>query len=436
MHAGDIAGARSQLTDIESAAGADSGAWRRLAEFHTHLNQHEQAATCAIRVATLKPYDAQAAYAKASALIAVGRMAEAEEILDELIGRTPEDADAWYNRATLRRQVPGHNHVAPLRAALAARSPGTAPVALYYALAKELEDLGQYAESFAALAQGAARAAGCFPTASRPTSRRSPRSSAPSTAPGTSRGPGLRGRRADLRRRPAAERHDAGRADPDPPRAGRDGRRGQRSRARGHANGRPFRRQGRADQGGGQRRSRGARRVLLDRDPGLRPFAAVRGRQDAAQLSLPRPDREGAAARAHRARAPPPDGVLLRDVQDAVPHGLPVLLRPRRPRPLLRRLRAAHELLARAAAGPLPRPRLRGAGRRPGRHDAPAARALRPRVASACLRFHENPAPTATASAAQVRRPIYRESVDLWRNYRQELAPLARHLSHNGIAVE
>ena len=156
MHAGDIAGARSMLTDIEDTAGADSGAWRRLAMFHTHLNQHEQAATCAIRVATLKPYDAEAAFAKASALIAVGRMTEAEEILDELIGRSPEDADAWYNRATLRRQVPGYNHVAPLRAALAARSPGSAPVALYYALAKELEDLGEYAKSFAALAEGAA----------------------------------------------------------------------------------------------------------------------------------------------------------------------------------------------------------------------------------------------------------------------------------------
>jgi hypothetical protein len=53
----------------------------------------------------------------------------------------------------------------------------------------------------------------------------------------------------------------------------------------------------------------------------------------------------------------------------------------------------------------------------------------------ACLRFHENPAPTSVASAAQVRRPIYRDSVDLWRNYRQELAPLARLLAHNGIAV-
>ena len=58
VHTGDVAGARATLAAIESAAGADSGTWRRLAEFHTHLNQHEQAATCAIRVATLKPYDA------------------------------------------------------------------------------------------------------------------------------------------------------------------------------------------------------------------------------------------------------------------------------------------------------------------------------------------------------------------------------------------
>jgi hypothetical protein len=35
-----------------------------------------------------------------------------------------------------------------------------------------------------------------------------------------------------------------------------------------------------------------------------------------------------------------------------------------------------------------------------------------------------------------VRRPIYRESLDLWRNYRQELAPLARRLSQSGVAVE
>lgn len=156
MHAGDVAGARAALAAVEDAAGPDSGTWRRLAEFHTHLNQHEQAANCAIRVAALKPYDEQAAYAKASALIAVGRMEEAEALLDELIARNPGDADAWYNRATIRRQTPDRNHVAALQGALAGRPPGAAPVALHYALAKELEDLGEHAASFAALAQGAA----------------------------------------------------------------------------------------------------------------------------------------------------------------------------------------------------------------------------------------------------------------------------------------
>jgi tetratricopeptide (TPR) repeat protein len=181
MHAGDIAGAREKLEAIEGGAGADSGTWRRLVDFHTALNQHEQAATCAIRVATLKPYDAQAASTKASALIAVGRMEEAEALLDELIARAPDDADAWYRRATLRRQTPERNHVAQLRAVLAARSPGAAPVALHYALARELEDLRRSRRS----RRARRRAAGCCRTAWRPTSRRWRRSRGPSTAPGT-----------------------------------------------------------------------------------------------------------------------------------------------------------------------------------------------------------------------------------------------------------
>lgn len=50
-----------------------------------------------------------------------------------------------------------------------------------------------------------------------------------------------------------------------------------------------------------------------------------------------------------------------------------------------------------------------------------------------CLNFHENPAPVATASAAQVRRPIYRSAVSLWRNYQRELSPLAERLKAGGI---
>jgi tetratricopeptide (TPR) repeat protein len=46
----------------------------------------------------------------------------------------------------------------------------------------------------------------------------------------------------------------------------------------------------------------------------------------------------------------------------------------------------------------------------------------------ACLRFHETARAVKTASSEQVRRPIYSSSVDLWRNYRAEIATLAEIL--------
>ena len=45
------------------------------------------------------------------------------------------------------------------------------------------------------------------------------------------------------------------------------------------------------------------------------------------------------------------------------------------------------------------------------------------------LRFHESPAPSATASAVQVRRPIYASSVGKWRHHAQNLAPLRTRLA-------
>lgn len=52
----------------------------------------------------------------------------------------------------------------------------------------------------------------------------------------------------------------------------------------------------------------------------------------------------------------------------------------------------------------------------------------------ACLAFHENAAPVATASSVQVRRPIYRTSVERWRKYEKEVAPLRRFLEEAGCA--
>jgi tetratricopeptide (TPR) repeat protein len=54
----------------------------------------------------------------------------------------------------------------------------------------------------------------------------------------------------------------------------------------------------------------------------------------------------------------------------------------------------------------------------------------------ACARFHDNPSPSTTASAAQVRRPIYDSSVSQWRHYRSQLAELSAQLMAAGIRID
>lgn len=51
----------------------------------------------------------------------------------------------------------------------------------------------------------------------------------------------------------------------------------------------------------------------------------------------------------------------------------------------------------------------------------------------ACLEFQRNAAPVATASAVQVREPIYRSAAGRWQRYRQELEPARRILEAAGV---
>ncbi len=119
---------------------------------YSHLNLHRDAERCYARAVELAPHDPRALYNWATCLTALGRMELAEQLLDRVIAQAPEDYDAYYNRATLRRQTVQRNHVEELQRALSrVASPPAARVALGYALAKELEDLGRYPESFTAL---------------------------------------------------------------------------------------------------------------------------------------------------------------------------------------------------------------------------------------------------------------------------------------------
>lgn len=157
IYNGDIAGARQRLAALEQASVGDPRSQALLAELHARLNDHRAAHRCHARARGLAPDDPGVLFNLASSLVAVGDLAGAETCLDRLIERRPTDFDAWYNRATLRRQTPTRSHVAAIEAALATAEGGErGAVALNYALAKELEDLGEYRRAWQALSAGAA----------------------------------------------------------------------------------------------------------------------------------------------------------------------------------------------------------------------------------------------------------------------------------------
>ena len=51
------------------------------------------------------------------------------------------------------------------------------------------------------------------------------------------------------------------------------------------------------------------------------------------------------------------------------------------------------------------------------------------------LNFQKTKSASGTASAAQVRQPVYTSSVQRWRRYEKELAPLAKRLTDAGIDI-
>ncbi len=146
----------AELRTLERSAQQHARLLQDVGGLYSNLNLHIDAERCYARAAALLPQDAKALYNWAACLIAIGRLAQAEEVFTRVIALAPRDFDAYYNRSTLRRQNPANNHIAELQRRLARPDlPAAGTVAVGYALAKELEDLGRYAEAFPVLARAA-----------------------------------------------------------------------------------------------------------------------------------------------------------------------------------------------------------------------------------------------------------------------------------------
>jgi tetratricopeptide (TPR) repeat protein len=144
------------LNTLEDPARNNPQLLQRIAELYTQCSQFPLARRCHQRSVDLQPANPGFIYNLAASCIALGDLDQAERLFNEVIRLDPRDYDAWQNRSTLRRQTPEANHVEPLLSVLAQlgeNDPGRAQIG--YALAKELEDLQRYDESFRCLQEGA-----------------------------------------------------------------------------------------------------------------------------------------------------------------------------------------------------------------------------------------------------------------------------------------
>jgi tetratricopeptide (TPR) repeat protein len=155
-------GALAEAASVASAAavrcGSDAAAYQALGNFYSAAGEHHEALRWFTRAAALAPQSADYGFNRATLLRIVGDLEEAEAEYDRVIALRPHEYEAYYNRADLRRQSPERNHVAELEALVAKgiRHP-RGEVLMRYALAKELEDLGAYPRSFEQLTLGARR---------------------------------------------------------------------------------------------------------------------------------------------------------------------------------------------------------------------------------------------------------------------------------------
>jgi tetratricopeptide (TPR) repeat protein len=158
IYCGRIDLARNHLAVLETRFAGQSTDLLRIAELHVHSEGHADAYRCSAKAVTLAGDDAQALYALAAAAVNLGHIDEAQTMYNRVIALNPADADAYVNRAALGTWRIGTHHLDEMLSALKRLPLGHAgEVPLCYALAKELEDLGDYERSFAYLQRGAGR---------------------------------------------------------------------------------------------------------------------------------------------------------------------------------------------------------------------------------------------------------------------------------------
>jgi tetratricopeptide (TPR) repeat protein len=127
-----------------------------LGSFFSFAGDQDTALEAFEQAAALAPDNAHFVFNRATVRRFLGRLAAAETDYDRVIALRPADFEAYKNRSDLRTQTAERNHVAELEGLVARGfADWRSEVQIRYTLAKEYEDLGDYRKSFDQLRQGA-----------------------------------------------------------------------------------------------------------------------------------------------------------------------------------------------------------------------------------------------------------------------------------------
>lgn len=128
-----------------------------LASLYVRLDRHERAAEFYRKAIEREPGNARHHFSLAATCRFMGLLSEAERACDEALACDPTEYEAYLIRSDLRKQTGERNHVRQMEAVLA-RGTGNymGEAMLCHALAKECEDLELFEKSFRYLSRGAA----------------------------------------------------------------------------------------------------------------------------------------------------------------------------------------------------------------------------------------------------------------------------------------
>jgi tetratricopeptide (TPR) repeat protein len=160
--AGQVALARQELLRARECAAAaephanhDPVVWDLIGTLYSRANDQPRALAAYDRAVALAPEEPAFLFNRAAVRRFLGQLAQSEADYDRVLTLRPGDCEAYRNRSDLRRQTSERNHVAALRR-LQTQVLGDwrGAVRVHYSLAKEHEDLGDYAASFEQLQMG------------------------------------------------------------------------------------------------------------------------------------------------------------------------------------------------------------------------------------------------------------------------------------------